>query len=58
MSPLLTPPLSNYRWPVDTLVTTAVERTVQAIDRDRRFRRMLLTPIAQPLGSVGPPRAG
>jgi LacI family transcriptional regulator len=58
VSRLLTPPLSNYHWPVDTLVTTAVERTVKAIDQDRRFRRTLLTPVAQPRGSVGPPRPG
>ena len=42
VSRLLTPPLSNYRWPVDTLVSHTVERTVRAIDEDRRSRRKLL----------------
>jgi LacI family transcriptional regulator len=54
VSQLLTPPLSNFRWPVDSLVTHAVERTVRAIDSDKRSRRMVLTPVAQPRGSVGP----
>jgi LacI family transcriptional regulator len=56
VSQLLTPPLSNFRWPVDSLVTHAVERTVRAIDTNQRSRRRLLTPVAQPRGSVGPPR--
>ncbi|GAB2477974.1 LacI family DNA-binding transcriptional regulator [Jatrophihabitans fulvus] len=56
VSRLLTPPLSNFRWPVDTLVAHAVERTVRAIDDDKRSRRKLLTPVAQPRGSVGPAR--
>lgn len=56
VSRLLTPPLSNFRWPVDVLVSTAVDRTVRAIDEDKRFRRKVLTPLAQPRGSVGPPR--
>lgn len=56
VSRLLTPPLSNFRWPVDILVSSAVERTVRAIDEDKRFRRKVLTPVAQPRGSVGPPR--
>jgi LacI family transcriptional regulator len=55
VSQLLTPPLSNYRWPVDLVVAHAVERTVRAIDTDRRSRRKLVTPVAQPRGSVGPP---
>jgi LacI family transcriptional regulator len=55
VSQLLTPPLSNYRWPVDSVVAHAVERTVRAIDTDRRSRRKLVTPVAQPRGSVGPP---
>lgn len=57
VSRLLTPPLSNFRWPVDVLVTHAVERTIRAIDEDKRSRRKLLTPVAQPRGSVAaPPR--
>lgn len=55
VSQLLTPPLSNYRWPVDSVVAHAVERTVRAIDTDKRSRRKLVTPVAQPRGSVGPP---
>jgi LacI family transcriptional regulator len=56
VSQLLTPPLSNYRWPVDTVVAHAVERTVRAIDDNKRSRRRLVTPVAQPRGSVGAPR--
>jgi LacI family transcriptional regulator, galactose operon repressor len=56
VSRLLTPPLSNFRWPVDVLVSHAVERTVRAIDEDKRSRRKLLTPVAQPRGSVAQPR--
>ena len=57
VSRLLTPPLSNFRWPVDTLVAEAVSRTVRAIDEDKRWRRTMVTPKAQPRGSVGAPRA-
>lgn len=56
VSRLLTPPLSNFRWPVDELVSHAVSRTVRAIEDDKRSRRKLLTPVAQLRGSVGPPR--
>ncbi len=56
VSRLLTPPLSNYRWPVDELVSHAVSRTVRAIEQDKRSRRKLLTPVAQVRGSVGTPR--
>ncbi len=55
VSRLLTPPLSNFRWPVDVLVTHAVERTIRAIDEDKYSRRKLLTPVAQPRGSVAAP---
>jgi LacI family transcriptional regulator len=55
VSQLLTPPLSNFRWPVDSLVAHAVERTVRAIDTGRRSRRRVLIPVAQPRGSIGPP---
>ena len=57
VSAILTPPLSSFRWPVDVLVSSVVERTVRAIDEDKRSRRKVLTPVAQPRGSVGPPRA-
>ncbi|MDQ6848471.1 MAG: LacI family transcriptional regulator [Actinomycetota bacterium] len=56
VSQLLTPPLSNFRWPVDSLVSYAVERTVRAIDDNKRSRRMVLTPVSQPRGSIGAPR--
>ncbi|HET6876068.1 MAG TPA: LacI family DNA-binding transcriptional regulator [Jatrophihabitans sp.] len=56
VSRLLTPPLSNLRWPVDVLVTHTVERTVRAIEEDKRSRRKILSPVAQPRGSVAPPR--
>jgi LacI family transcriptional regulator len=52
---LLTPPLSNFRWPVDLLVSYAVERTVRAIDENKRSRRKVLTPVAQPRASIGAP---
>jgi LacI family transcriptional regulator, galactose operon repressor len=57
VSRLLTPPLSNFRWPVDAVVTEAVTRTVRAIDEDKHSRRTLVTPVAQPRGSVGAPHA-
>ncbi len=55
VSRLLTPPLSNFRWPVERLVSYAVQRTVRAIDEDRSSRRKLFTPVAQPRGSVAAP---
>jgi LacI family transcriptional regulator len=57
VSRLLTPPLSNFRWPVDLLVTYAVERTVRAIETNKGSRRKLLTPVAQPRGSIGKPKS-
>ena len=56
LSRLLTPPMSTFRWPVDELVTSVVERTVKAIDDDKHSRRKVLTPVAQQRGSVD--RAG
>ena len=53
LSRLLTPPMSTFRWPVEELVTSVVERTVKAIDDDRRSRRKVLTPVVQRRGSVG-----
>ncbi len=55
MSRLLTPPLSSYRWPVDLLVSSVVERTVRAVEDGKRSRRKVLTPVAQPRGSVARP---
>jgi LacI family transcriptional regulator len=55
LSQLLTPPLSSYRWPVDLLVDSVVERTIKAINHGKRSRRKVLTPTAQPRNSVTPP---
>lgn len=55
VSRLLTPPLSTYHWPVDELVDAVVERTVRAVDEGKRSRRKVLTPVAQPRGSVTRP---
>ncbi len=56
LSALLTPPLSSYGWPVEELVTTVVQRTVEAIDHGDAGRRRVL--VAQPRrrGSVAAPR--
>jgi LacI family transcriptional regulator len=56
VSRLLTPPLSTYRWPVTELVGLVVERTVRAIDNDKRSKRKVLTATPQMRGSVAPPR--
>lgn len=53
LSRLLTPQMSTFRWPVDELVSSVVERTVRAIDDDKRSRRKVLTPVVQRRGSVG-----
>ncbi len=53
VSQLLTPPLSNLRWPVEDMVAYAVERTIRAIEDDKRSRRKLFTPVEQWRGSVG-----
>ena len=50
VSRVLSPPLSNFRWPVDEVVSYAVERTVRAIDEDKRSRRKLVVPVAQTRG--------
>lgn len=55
MSRLLTPPMSSFRWPIDDLVTSVVDRTVRAIADDKRTRRKVLTPQLQSRGSVGAP---
>jgi LacI family transcriptional regulator len=57
LSGLLTPALSSYRWPIQDLVSTVVERTVEAIDTGSTARRRVL--VAQPRrrGSVAPPPA-
>lgn len=56
VSRLLTPPMSTYRWPVTELVELVVERTVRAVDHDKRSKRRVLTATAQMRGSVVPPR--
>ena len=55
LSALLSPPLSSYRWPVEELVSTVVQRTVEAIEKGGTGRRRVL--VAQPRrrGSVAPP---
>ncbi|MBT0767416.1 LacI family DNA-binding transcriptional regulator [Kineosporia sp. J2-2] len=55
---LLTPPLSSYHWPVESLVEAVVSHAVEAIDKKAvRPRRTVLTPEPMPRGSVAPPRA-
>ena len=56
VSRLLTPPLSTYRWPVNELVGLVVERTVRAVDHDKRSKRKVLTATPQMRGSVTRPR--
>lgn len=51
-SRILTPPLSSYRWPVDELVTSVVNRTVSGIESGKRSRRKVLTASPQMRGSV------
>jgi LacI family transcriptional regulator len=58
VSRVLSPPLSNFRWPVDDVVRYAVERTVRAIDENKRSRRKLVVPVVQSRGSVGPAAGG
>ncbi|MGH8962956.1 MAG: LacI family DNA-binding transcriptional regulator [Jatrophihabitantaceae bacterium] len=58
VSRLLTPPLSSYRWPMDLLVSSVVERTVRAIEDGKHTRRKVLEPAAQPRGSIAPPPRG
>ena len=55
VSRVLSPPLSNFRWPVDEVVSYAVERAVRAVDEGRRSRRKLIRPEARPRGSVASP---
>jgi LacI family transcriptional regulator len=55
VSALLTPPLSSYRWPIELLVDSVVERTVKAIDEGKHSRRKVLIPTAYPRGSVASP---
>lgn len=54
VSRLLSPPLASFRWPVDDLVAHAVERTVRAVEQDKRSRRRTITPAPQWRASVGP----
>ncbi len=55
VSRVLTPPLSTFRWPVDVLVETVVDRTIRAVDEGKRSRRKVLMPTARPRGSVAAP---
>jgi LacI family transcriptional regulator len=55
VSRLLDPPLSSYRWPTDVLVSSVVERTMRAIEGRKHTRRKVLTPTAQPRGSLAAP---
>ncbi len=55
VSRVLTPPLSTFRWPLDVLVETVVDRTIRAVDEGKRSRRKVLMPTAQPRGSVAAP---
>ncbi len=56
LSRLLSPPMSSFRWPIDLLVSSVVERTVRALDDGKRSRRKVLTPALQLRGSIAPPR--
>jgi LacI family transcriptional regulator, galactose operon repressor len=55
VSRILTPPMSSFRWPLDDLVRMVVERTIKAIDDDKRSRRVVLTPQLQHRASVAAP---
>jgi LacI family transcriptional regulator len=55
LSRLLSPPLSSYRWPVDELVTSVVQRTLRAVDEGKSSRRKVLTFAPQARGSVAAP---
>ena len=52
VSRILTPPMSSFRWPLEDLVSSVVERTIKAIDEDKRSRRVVLTPRLQERESV------
>lgn len=56
LSRLMTPPMSTFRWPIELLVGSVVERTVRAVDDGKRSRRKVLTPTLQQRSSVAPPR--
>jgi len=58
VSRLLTPPLSSYHWPLDTLINAIVECTVAAVGERKPTRRQVLTPTAMPRGSVSAPKPG
>jgi LacI family transcriptional regulator len=55
VSRILSPPLSTFHWPIEELVDTVVERTVQAVDEGRRGRRRVLRPVLVGRESIGPP---
>ena len=56
VSALLTPALSSYRWPVDELVATVVQQTVEAIETGGTGRRRVLAAQPRRRGSVVGPR--
>jgi LacI family transcriptional regulator len=56
VSALLTPALSSYRWPVDELVATVVQQTVEAIEKGGTGRRRVLAAQPRRRGSVVGPR--
>ncbi|WP_375497592.1 LacI family DNA-binding transcriptional regulator [uncultured Jatrophihabitans sp.] len=58
VSRILTPPMSSFRWPLDDLVREVVDRTIEAIDEDKRSHRVVLTPQLQERASVAPLRPG
>lgn len=54
VSRLLTPPLSTYRWEIETIVAATVDRVTTALQTGRRRRQLMLQPEPQLRGSVGP----
>lgn len=53
-SRLLSPPLSTYRWEIETIVAATVDRVTTALSTGRRRRQLMLQPEPQLRGSVGP----
>ena len=54
MSALLTPALSSYRWPLETITAAIMQRVRQASAGARRVDDVLLAPEPFVRGSVGP----
>jgi LacI family transcriptional regulator len=55
VSRLLTPPLSSYRWPLDILISSVVERTLAAMQERQSSDRVVLVATPMPRGSVAAP---